>query len=77
MKKIDVRIRVALDKVVPKGEWKTTQEWKTLMNHVYQELGIKKKGVRSHLESVYGYKMEKRTPKDDFGRRIEMWRIIG
>ena len=77
VKKIDVRIRVVLDKVVPKGEWKTTQEWKTLMNHVYQELGIKKKGVRSHLESVYGYKMEKRTPKDDFGRRIEMWRIIG
>lgn len=77
VKKIDVRIRVALDKVVPKGEWKTTQEWKTLMNHVYQELGIKKKGVRTHLTDIYGYKMEKKTPRDDFGKRTELWRIVG
>ncbi|MBR6201734.1 MAG: DEAD/DEAH box helicase family protein [Bacteroidaceae bacterium] len=77
VKKSDVRIRVALDKLLPRGEWKTTQEWKTLMNKVYQQLGIQKKGVRTHLTDIYGYKMEKKTPRDDFGKRTELWRIVG
>jgi len=77
VKKSDVRIRVAFDKVLPRWEWKTTQEWKALMDKVYQELGVRKKGVRTHLVNLYGYKMEKKTPKDDFGKRTEIWRIIG
>lgn len=77
VKKSDVRIRVELDKRIKKGEWHTAQEWKAMLNKLYQELGINKKGVRTQLEKNYGYKMERRTPRDEFGKRTEIWRIIG
>lgn len=76
VKKSDVRIRVELDKRIKIGEEHTTKEWKAILNKLYQDLGIKKKGTRTQLVKDYGYKMEKRTPVDSFGKRIEIWRIV-
>lgn len=75
VKKNEVRIRLALDKVVRKGEEHTAAEWKAILNQVYQDLGVQKKGKRTDLVNLYGYKMGKRTPKGDDGKRIELWRI--
>lgn len=76
VKKSDVEIRVELDKRIKVGDEHTAQEWKAILNEIYLMVGIKKKGVRTQLVKDYGYKMEKRTPVDQSGQRIQMWRIV-
>lgn len=76
VKKSDVEIRVELEKRIKIGDEHTSKEWKEILNEVYQEVGIKKNAVRTQLIKDYGYKMEKRTPVDQSGQRIQMWRIV-
>lgn len=75
-KKCKERIRVELDKRIKVGDEHTAQEWKAILNEIYLMVGIKKRGVRTQLVKDYGYKMEKRTPVDQFGKRTQIWRIV-
>lgn len=78
VKKCKERIRVELDKRIKVGDEHTAQEWKAILNEIYLMVGIKKTGVRTHLVKYYGYnKMQKRTKTDQFGKRIELWKLIG
>ena len=76
VKKADTRIRIALDKVIRRGDEKTSDEWKRLLGKVYQELGVKKSAVRTQLEKLYGYRMVRHHRTDDFGKRYYTYEIV-
>ena len=76
VKKADTRIRIALDKVIRRGDERTSDEWKRLLGKVYQELGVKKSAVRTQLEKLYGYRMVRHHRTDDFGKRYYTYEIV-
>ncbi len=76
LKESNVRIRVELDKRIKIGDEHTAKEWKEILNEIYLMADVRKKGVRTQLVKDYGYKMEKKTPVDQFGKRTQLWKIV-
>lgn len=69
------QLRVELDKVVHLGDEHTREEWKAILQGVYDKLDIKKKAVAKHLGSKYGYKMIEHHRTDKNGKRYYSYEI--
>lgn len=75
-KKKDCHVRIVLDKAIKKvGCEHTAQEWKAILNKVYEHCGINKKAVCTNLEQ-YGYKMIKHHRSGNLGKRFYTYEII-
>ena len=70
------RIRNEFNRIFQSGERLTTDEMKNMMNKVYADFGIKKKGVVSHLEKEYDIRIKAvKIPMPD-GSRKNGWEIL-
>lgn len=73
----DLHVRALLDKAIRKsGCEHKADEWKDIMNRIYQQLGINKKGVVSNLEREYGYRILKHHKTDHMGKRYYSYEVI-
>jgi len=70
-------VELAMSQAFKTGEEYTIEKIKSKMNAIYRQMGVEKKGKKSDMEKLYGFKLIEHNKVSDTGTRKRVYEIIG